>query len=194
MSPIRLAALAHGKPDPAALGEYASGFPMEQIVYEPFDPDEVFSDASQRIPESLVTQLRQLPSEAQQDDINLNVVDDLVIIELPLPGGAIVHVSVDMDTPHQIRGVYVEDETAAEPNDVTAVVLDRGCDINLGRAYEILSSIIREGTPTRATRQGVKAFLGDFWHRNDAADKASPCATAKSRRTEQLEEESCHGA
>ena len=188
MSPYRLAALANGTIDSASLGEYASGFPMDHIVYDAADPHEDMPDTTKQIPESLVSQLRQLPKEAQRDDIHLNVNDGLVIVALPLPDGSSVDVSVDLVPPHCIRGVYVRNYIGAEPKDVTAMILAKGRELNLGQTYELLSAMVREDDATpRATPKGVKAFLSDFWHGHDAGENADLCRKA-------LEEETCHGA
>jgi len=104
MSPFRLKALADKTLSPRDIGEYASDFPMEQIIYEAFDFEEYYSAQATGIPRGLVEQCMELP-ERVRSDLVFRVEQGIVVVTLPLPDGKAVDIGYREKTPHQIHSM-----------------------------------------------------------------------------------------
>ena len=138
-SPFRLQALATGILEPADIGEYASGFPMEKISYEPFDFEQQYCNQADQVPESmaLAEQCSRLPEHVQKNiKIYVNGEQDLVTVVLPLPDGSIANISYDHKPDHLIRSVSVQNNNYIR--NVTEALVCNKRDINLNQIYEAL--------------------------------------------------------
>jgi len=158
ISPIRMALLAGDKIAPEAIGEPFRGFPLELIDYDRFDPSVSADNSSDHVPEAIVSQLRQLPSEAIDENIDLYVEDNLVIVNLQLYEGATVDIAIDQRSPHSIRGIYVKTTPDDEAKDVTDKLLQAGCDIGLAEVYKRLLAKFRKNS-TRDMPAGSKNIV-----------------------------------
>lgn len=138
-SPFRLQVLATGILEPADIGEYASGFPMEKISYEPFDFEQQYCNQADHIPESLALaeQCSRLPEHARKNiKIYVNGEQGLVTVVLPLPDGSIANISYDHKPTHLIRSVSVRNNN--DIRDVTEALVCNKRDISLNQIYEAL--------------------------------------------------------
>jgi hypothetical protein len=158
ISPVRMALLAGDKIAPKAIGEQFRGFPLELIDYDRFDPSASSDNSSDQVPEAIVSQLRQLPSEAMDENIDLYVEDNLVIVKLPLYEGATVDIAIDQRSPHRIRGVYVKITPDNEAQDVTDKLFQEGHDIGLVEAYKMLLAELCE-KPKRNLARGPRNVI-----------------------------------
>jgi hypothetical protein len=138
-SPFRLQALATGILEPADIGEYASGFPMEKISYEPFDFEQQYCNQADQVPESmaLAEQCSRLPEHAQKNiKIYVNGEQGLVTVVLPLPDGSIANIGYDHKPNHLIRSVSVQNNN--DTSDVTEALVCDKRNISLNQIYEAL--------------------------------------------------------
>lgn len=138
ISPFRLRILADGILDPDDIGEYASGFSKEQIIYDSFDFETGPSVETDKVLEALAAQCQELPMEAQ-DGIRFDIEDGFVTVTLPLPDNGDAHISFSDKPPFPIRKVCVRNESHKKIVDVTAAILIDRSDIKLHGVYEILT-------------------------------------------------------
>lgn len=138
ISPFRLRILADGILDPADIGEYASGFPMEQIIYDSFDFEKAPPVETDKVLGALAAQCEELPREAQ-DDIRFDVEDGFVTVTLPLPDYGAAHIRCSDKPPYPIQKVCVRNKSHKKIVDVTAAILTDRSDIKLNGVYEILT-------------------------------------------------------
>ena len=138
-SPYRLQALATGILDPADIGEYASGFPMEKISYESFGFEQQYSNQVDQVPDSLALaeQCCRLPEHAQKNiKIYVNSEQGLVTVVLPLSDGSIANIGYDHKPNHLIRFVSVQNNN--DVRDVTEALVCDKRNISLNQIYETL--------------------------------------------------------
>lgn len=138
INPFRLRILADGILDPADIGEYASGFSMEQIIYDSFDFEKAPSVETDKVLGALAAQCEELPREAQ-DGIRFDVEDGFVTVTLPLPEHGAAHISCSDKPPYPIQKVCVRNKSHKKIVDVTAAILADHSDIKLHGVYEILT-------------------------------------------------------
>jgi hypothetical protein len=142
ISPFRLQALATGLLEPADIGEYASGFPMEKISYEPLDFEQQYCKQADQIPESmaLAEQCSRLPEYVQKNiKIYVNGEHGLVTVVLPLPDGSIANIGYDHKPNHLLRSVSVQNNN--DSRDVTEALVCDKQNISLNQIYEALVNL-----------------------------------------------------
>ena len=138
ISPLRLRILADGILDPNDIGEFASGFPKEQIIYDPFEFKEEPSVETDKVLQALASQCEELPKKAQ-DGIGFEVEDGFVTVILPLPDHGTAHIRLSDIPPFQIKKVCVRNESHKKIVDVTGGILTDCPDMKLNGIYEILT-------------------------------------------------------
>ncbi|MBW1673177.1 MAG: hypothetical protein JRJ45_05940, partial [Deltaproteobacteria bacterium] len=138
ISPLRLRILADGILDPNDIGEFASGFPKEQIIYDPFEFKKEPSIETDKVLQTLASQCKELPKKAQ-DGIGFEVEDGFVTVILPLPDHGTAHIRLSDIPPFQIKKVCVRNESHKKIVDVTKGILTDRPDVKLNGIYEILT-------------------------------------------------------
>ena len=174
ISPLRLALLANAAVAPARLGQYASSFPTDRIVYDHFEPEESLSRPVERIPKAIVAQLEKLPRDLQNSNIRLDVNEASIVVHLPLPSGRIADVAYDRQAPHRLQAVHVRHATTGRTDDVTADLLARTKRPHLRRIYTLLVHPSRNMTSLFGSKQrpcgpaqDPRPLVGPLQHRTE---------------------------
>ncbi|MHC4680167.1 MAG: hypothetical protein ACYTEK_15880 [Planctomycetota bacterium] len=137
VSPFRTAALASGKLAPDDIAEYASGFPMEKIIFDSYEPYKSSSIVKPTIFKKLDIQLRELPDEVQ-DGIKLDLEEDFALVTLPVSARKTVRVAYRNDQTDQVQAIFLFDSGTGQSHDVTSAVLHKSRNLTLKNIYESL--------------------------------------------------------
>ena len=137
VSPCRTVAIASGKLEPDEIGEYASGFPMEKILFDCYDPRTSSIASRPAVLELLSKQCLQLPGEVRRA-IHFDVKDRLVAVTLPLLHGDTIRIVYDDETPHSVRAIFLCHHKTGQLQEVTDMLLPDGCAATLKSIYETL--------------------------------------------------------
>ena len=141
ISPIRLALLATRKLPLSVIGECASCFPLDNIVYDFSELSSGASPSPKTIPESLSSQIQRLPEEVQ-GSIEICVIQDIIIITVPLTAGQNIDVALHKNAPHKIVAVHLKTHDGEEYKDLTKRVSTDEFDIS--QIYDILADSDKE--------------------------------------------------
>ena len=159
ISPFRQQALSDGLLSPEDIGEYASDFPMEKIIYKPFDFEKKYAD--QQIPDKITDQCGELPEDIQSD-INFYLKKDSVTVTLPLPDERTACVTYSDKPPYQIESVCVKENDKEDSEDMTQALFSDKRNATLKQIYELL---LKGGAPD------VEEILSEGIEQNDEGPK-----------------------
>ena len=187
VSPLRLAILASGRRELGGVGEFYSGFPMDQIAYEAYEtPDDRRADRIGQFPATLLAQLQDLAANGLEKAVDLRFVGDLVAATLPTPGGNVAEAILDGRSPHLVQGMQVRrgvDDTAVDLSEVfrghtLAELFEKSESLRLDA---IVNAVAREGR-VELPAGGSASGTGDT-HAGKSSDltKLSNSRSEKSR-------------
>lgn len=162
ISPVRLYALSSGKLTAADLGEQASCFPLEQLLYEACNPPRAAAGHIPDIPAQIINHLGRLPFGVQKQ-IRLYTAQDMIIVAFPLADARTANIAYARKPPHTIRAVCVSDKGGAL-DDVTRLALPEGPTTTLDRIHALLMTS-RERRPARSVTSVWKRILNTCWSR-----------------------------
>lgn len=145
VSPFRTMALASGQLHPDDIAEYASGFPLEHVLFTSPDSHGGASPNTPAVFERLAEECRELPRELQ-NGIQFSEADGYVVVTLPMSCHKTVRVFYGDRPPYSVRAVFLHPLGAGGPQDVTGLVLQDGHDGTLNSIYEAL---LAKGTDGR---------------------------------------------
>jgi hypothetical protein len=137
VSPFRTMALASGRLQPDDIGEYASGFPLENIVFDSHDPPESSSADTPALFERLAEQCRELPGELQ-NGIQFHATDGYVVVTLLVPCNKTLRIFYCDSPPYALTAVFLDHSGTGRSQDVTGIVPRDGHDATLKDICEAL--------------------------------------------------------
>jgi hypothetical protein len=143
MSPMRLAVLSSGVLAPADIGQSYCDFPMDRIVYTPFDFDARYPQPRAQIPESLdlVEHLQELPERVQHGvQIRVDTRRNLVVVLLPLPDGSRARIAYTRRATHLIDSISLNQHDGEVVQDEISAHFVGQPSIPLKQIYETLVS------------------------------------------------------
>ncbi len=162
ISVFRRAILASGRLSSRDIGEYASQFPLDHILFESVGREAEHTDLTEGVFEVIAAQCRALPEEAQRG-ISLTALEDSVTVVVPLLNGAAAHVEYGRKAPYEITVARVTpDRDQAE--DAMADSLGSRRLNTLCQVYDVLSSSKGDQTQRCPFRKRIKALLTAATH------------------------------
>lgn len=139
ISPFRMRVLTDGMLDPADIGEYASDFPVEQIVYKHFSFEKQDTNQQDGVPQKLKDQCRELPEEVQ-NCINFYVNSGQVTVTFLLPDDRFTIVTYGNQPPYSVQTVSVRGTVSGNVEDMTESLLSENKDASLSQIHAMLIS------------------------------------------------------
>lgn len=106
INPYRQMSLKNRLVSPTDIGEYASAFPFENIIYESLYHEKSVSEPVNGVFDFLTEQCRELPEKAQEG-INFNDVRDSIVVILPLLNNDIAYLEYEKKPPYKIVDVSI---------------------------------------------------------------------------------------